>query len=109
MKHLERMRYFCYLATRLLLEEECSRIQAYAGTTEGDQSNIISILKVKPGENSGEEKGNLYYMYSKENKRYEQKTSAQMMETLTGLDKKLFRIIGLFDKYAPQNRDALKL
>lgn len=109
MKYLERIRYLCYLSSRLLSEEERSRIQLFAGTTKDDKCKIVSILKIKRTNNQVGKSENMYYMYSRKNERYEYKTPTEMKEIIGELDKKSFKIIGIIDKYNPQNTEVLEL
>lgn len=74
MNYLENIRYYLYVAKRILSPEEGSRIQAYVATTGNDLSKIISILKVKSLKKSDDKKNNIYYLYSIRDKKYVGKT-----------------------------------
>ena len=105
--YLENIRYYMYIARKILSKEECLRIHAYAATVGNDLSNIISILKVKPlNEN---EKDNIYYVYSTEDKKYICKTPEQMKQFIDGIDKNSLQIIGTFDRFNPKKIDELGL
>ena len=105
--YLENIRYYMYIARKILSKEECLRIHAYAATVGNDLSNIISILKVKPlNEN---EKDNIYYVYSTEDKKYICKTPEQMKQFIDGIDKNSLHIIGTFDRFNPKKIDELGL
>ena len=105
--YLENIRYYMYIARKILSKEECLRIHAYAATVGNDLSNIISILKVKPlNEN---EKDNIYYVYSTEDKKYICKTPEQMKQFIDGIDKNSLHIIGTFDRFNPKEIDELGL
>ena len=105
--YLENIRYYMYIARKILSKEECLRIHAYAATVGNDLSNIISILKVKPlNEN---EKDNIYYVYSTEDKKYICKTPEQMKQFIDGIDKNSLHIIGTFDRFNPEKIDELGL
>ena len=103
--YLENIRYYMYIARKILSKEECLRIHTYAATIGNDLSNIISILKVKPlNEN---EKDNIYYVYSTEDKKYICKTPEQMKQFIDGIDKNSLHIIGTFDRFNPKKIDEL--
>ena len=105
--YLENIRYYMYIARKILSKEECLRIHDYAATVGNDLSNIISILKVKPlNEN---EKDNIYYVYSTEDKKYICKTPEQMKQFIDGIDKNSLHIIGTFDRFNPKEIDELGL
>ena len=105
--YLENIRYYMYIARKILSKEECLRIHAYAATVGNDLSNIISILKVKPlNEN---EKDNIYYVYSTEDKKYICKTPEQMKQFIDSIDKNSLHIIGTFDRFNPKKIDELGL
>ena len=107
LNYLENIRYYMYIARKILSKEECLRIHAYAATVGNDLSNIISILKVKPlNEN---EKDNIYYVYSTEDKKYICKTPEQMKQFIDGIDKNSLHIIGTFDRFNPKEIDELGL
>lgn len=106
-EYLERIRYYQKIAEKLLSPEELSRLQSYVATINGDFSNIISILKVKPLNNSTG--NNIYYLYSPELKKYLNKTPEEMKEFIDGLDKDNFQIVGLYDRYNPRATEELEL
>ena len=64
-------------------------------------------MKVKPlNEN---EKDNIYYVYSTEDKKYICKTPEQMKQFIDGIDKNSLQIIGTFDRFNPEKIDELGL
>ena len=107
--YLENIRYYLYVAKKILSPEECSRIQAYAATIGNDLFRIISILKVKPLKAFDNKKNNIYYLYSTVDKKYVCKTPAEMKQFIGNIDKNSFHIIGTFDKFNPKETDALEL
>lgn len=109
-EYLESIRYYLYIARKILLPEEGRRIEAYVATIDGDMSNLISILKVKPSTNENNIKNrNLYYLYSNEEKKYKNKTPEEMKKFIEGLDSKSLNIIGTFDNYKPRKIEELEL
>lgn len=110
MEYLESIRYYMKIAQKLLTPEELRRIDAYAAVRGNNLNDIISILKVKPlnpNENRG--KGNIYYVYSTEDSKYKRKTPEEMKEFVDGVDKNSLRIVGMFDRYRPQDIEELEL
>lgn len=110
MKYLESIRYYMKIAQKLLTPEELRRIDAYAAVRGNNLNDIISILKVKPlhpTQNRGE--GNIYYLYSTEDSKYKRKTPEEMKEFVDGVDKNSLRIVGMFDRYRPQDIEELEL
>lgn len=109
MNYLENIRYYMYIARKILSPEEASRIQAYAATIGNDLSNILSILKIKPHKNSVNQKSNTYYLYSTKDKKYVSKTRDEMKQFISDLDRDSLKIIGTFDNYKPRGNDELEL
>lgn len=109
MNYLENIRYYLYVAKKILSPEECSRIQSYVATVGDDLSNIISILKVKPLIKSDDKNNNIYYLYSTREKRYIGKTSEAMKHFIDSVDKDSLHIIGTFDRFNPRKTDELEL
>ena len=107
MNYLENIRYYLYVAKKVLSPEEGSRIQSYVATVGDDLSNIISILKVKPLSNSNNK--NDYYLYSTAERKYESKTPEDMKEFVDGLAKDSLHIVGTFDRFNPREIDELEL
>lgn len=107
MQYLENIRYYLKVSKKLLSAEEASRIQAYAAIVGDDFSNIISILKVKPL-NQFENK-NRYYLYSKEEKKYIEKSPKEMKQVIHKLDKNSLHIVGTFDRFNPKEMTELEL
>ena len=109
MNYLENIRYYLYVAKKILSPEEGARIQAYAATIGNDLSRIISILKVKPLIKSDDKKNNIYYLYSTRDKKYVFKTPEEMKQFMDSIDKNSFHIIGTFDRFNPKETDELEL
>ena len=109
MNYLENIRYYLYVAKRILSPEEGSRIQAYVATTGNDLSKIISILKVKSLKKSDDKKNNIYYLYSIRDKKYVGKTPEEMKQVIDSIDKNSLQIIGTFDRFNPKEIDELEL
>lgn len=107
--YLENIRYYLYIARKILSSEECSRIKAYATVSGHNVSNIISILKIKPLNQSNTSNGNVYYIYSSKEQKYIYKTHEEMQEFLNGINKDTLNIIGTFDRYNPQNINELEI
>ena len=107
-RYLENIRYYSYLAEKLLSKEENKRITAYAATVNNDFSNIISIIKVK-GMDTDDSKENFYYVYSNFDKKYVRKEAKVIKKYIDGLDKNSLKIIGTFDKYSPRDINELEL
>ncbi len=102
LNYLENIRYYIYVARKILSPQECSRIQVYAVTKGNDVSDIISVLKVKPIDTSKDE--NLYYMYSKEENKYLNKTPEEMKKIMKEL-----QIVGIADRFSPRKNEELEL
>ena len=109
MNYLENIRYYLYVAKKILSPEEGARIQSYAATIGNDLSRIISILKVKPLIKSDDKKNNIYYLYSTRDKKYVFKTPEEMKQFMDSIDKNSFHIIGTFDRFNPKETDELEL
>lgn len=107
--YLENIRYYLYVAKKLLSKEECSRIQSYAATIGDDFSNIISILKVRHLNFSNSQNNNVYFLYSTKDRRYIEKTPEEMKLFIDSLDKDSLHIIGTFDKFYPRETSELEL
>lgn len=109
MNYLENIRYYLYVAKKILSPEEGARIQAYAATIGNDLSGIISIFKVKPFQKQDDEKNNIYYLYSNREKKYVGKTPEEMKQFIDSIDKNSLHIIGTFDRFNPKETDELEL
>ncbi len=109
MNYLENIRYYLYVAKKILSPEECSRIQAYAATVGDDLSNIISILKVNPLNKSKDKHDNIYYLYSTRDKKYIGKMPEEMKQFINGVDKDLLHIIGTFYRFNPRETSELQI
>ncbi|MGN1299476.1 MAG: hypothetical protein ACI4UE_05815 [Candidatus Scatovivens sp.] len=109
MNYLENIRYYLYVAKKILSPEEGKRIQAYVSTIGEDFSNIISILKVKPLNKSEDKNNNIYYIYSNEDKKYIAKTPEEMKQFIDEMDKEKLHIVGTFDRLNPQKVEELEL
>ncbi len=109
MNYLENIRYYLYVAKKILSPEDGARIQAYAATIENDLSGIISILKVNSLPKQDGEKNNIYYLYSKREKKYVRKTPEEMKQFIDSIDKNSLHIIGTFDRFNPKETDELEL
>lgn len=107
-RYLENIRYYSYLAEKLLSKEENKRIYAYAAMLNNDFSNIISIIKVK-GMDTDDPKENFYYVYSNSDKKYVRKSPKDVKEYINSFDKDSIKIIGTFDKYSPRDIKELEL
>ena len=107
--YLENIRYYLYVAKKLLSKEECSRIQSYAATIGDDFSNIISILKVRHLNFSNSQNNNVYFLYSTKDRIYIEKTPEEMKLFIDSLDKDSLHIIGTFDKFYPRETSELEL
>lgn len=109
LNYLESIRYYLYLARKLLPLKECIRIHPYVATIGDDLSHIISILKVSPINISDDQNNNLYYLYSADDKRYVSKTSEEIKDFIDGIGKDSLHIVGTFDKFNPRRTDELEL
>ena len=109
MNYLENIRYYLYVAKKILSPEEGARIKSYAATIGNDLSRIISILKVKPLKESDDKKNNIYYLYSAKDKKYVGKTPEEMKQFIDSIDKNSLQIIGTFDRFNPKETDELEL
>lgn len=109
MNYLENIRYYLYVAKKILSLEEGSRIQSYVATVGDDLSNIISILKVKPLNKSNDKNNNIYYLYSIRDKKYIGKTPEEMKQFIDGMDKDSLYIVGTFDRFNPRETNELEL
>lgn len=110
MGYLENIRYYMKIAQKLLTPEEISRLCPYVAVKSNNMNDIISILKVLPlhlTEKRGE--GNIYYLYSQEDNKYKRKTAEEMKDFIYGINKDSLRIVGMFDRYAPQSLEELEL
>lgn len=101
MGYLENIRYYEKVAEKVLSPKDTSRICAYVATVKNDFSNIISIIKVKPYNKEDGAKGNIYYMYSNEEKKYVGKTPEEVSQFIEKIDKDSLQIIGKYDRYSP--------
>ena len=109
MNYLENIRYYLYVAKKILSPEDGARIQAYVATIGNDLSKIISILKVKPLKKFDDKKNNIYYLYSTRDKKYVCKTPEEMKQFIDSIDKNSLQIIGTFDRFNPKEIDELEL
>ena len=107
-RYLENIRYYIYLANKILSKEERDRITAYTATANNDFSNIISIIKVK-GMDTDNPKENFYYIYSNSDNKYVRKVPKDVKEYINGFDKDSLKIIGTFDRYSPRDISELEL
>lgn len=96
--YLETIRYYMKVAEKLLTRGEASRLKAFAVVENGNMENIRSIIKVNMALNPGEPPRNVYYRFSKENKKYEEMTLEQTKEMFEGLENRKLKIIGVFDR-----------
>lgn len=103
--YLENIRCYNKLFKSFLTDDEYSRVTTYAAVVNNDLKNIISILKVK----QYDEADNLYYLYNKDQDKYEEKTPKEMKEFLKGLDKDSLKIIGNLDRRVRTEFDELEL
>lgn len=99
MNYLENIRYYIYVAKKILSPNELNRINTYVATVDDDKRNVISIFKVSPNEKDGL---NDYFMYSKEDKKYNEVSQVDMNNFLNSLNGKNVRIVGEFDRYRPK-------
>lgn len=106
--YLENIRYYLYIARKVLSPEEGKRIQVYVATQGDDVSNIISIIKVRSKEDKSK-KENLYYLYSAKNNKYINKSNEEIIEFLDDTNKDTLHIIGTFDRFNPREIDELDL
>lgn len=109
MGYLENIRYYIRFLEKLLSPEEASRLQAYVAVIEGDFSDIISILKIKPLNNYDDKNNNIYYVYSANDKKYIERTAEEMKQFIDGIDKNLLNIVGTFDRFDPREIGDLEL
>lgn len=105
MRYLENIRYYIYVAKKLLSAEEASRIDTYVATVDDDKKNIISIFKLRSKEKDGL---NEYFMYSNEEKKYNEVSQVKMNEFLDSLKGRDIKIIGEFDRYNPKPLSELE-
>lgn len=106
MQYLENIRHYIFFSNKLLSPEEASRIYSYVATVNDDLSNIISILKIAPTNNTS---NNIYYLYSNDDKTYIEQSPKQMKAFIDNLDKDSLKIIGTYDRYNPRNLEELEL
>lgn len=104
MNYLENIRYYVYVAQKILSPKEGRRLQAYVAKVGDDLSNIISIIKVK-----SDNKNNLYYVYSDKDNKYLYKTPEEMKNFIDNIDRDSLNIIGTFDRFNPRKIDELEL
>ena len=104
MNYLENIRYYVYVAQKMLSPKEGRRLQAYVAKVGDDVSNIISIIKVK-----SDNKNNLYYVYSDKDNKYLYKTPEEMKNFIDNIDRDSLNIIGTFDRFNPRKIDELEL
>lgn len=107
MNYLERIRYIISIGRRIFSPDEVSRIHSYVVSVGDDLSNLISIIKVSPAQDS--DKKNVYYLYSQEKQVYIKKTPEEMNQFLDSIDKNSIKIVGMFDRYNPRETEELEL
>lgn len=105
MNYLENIRYYIYVAKKLLSSDELNRINTYVATIDDDKRNVVSIFKVSPNEKDGL---NDYFMYSKEDKKYNEVSQMEMNDFLNSLSGRNVKIIGEFDRYCPMPLSELE-
>ena len=105
MNYLENIRYYIYVAKKLLPSDELNRINTYVATIDDDKRNVVSIFKVSPNEKDGL---NDYFMYSKEDKKYNEVSQIEMNDFLNSLSGRNVKIIGEFDRYRPMSLSELE-
>lgn len=105
MNCLENIRYYIYVAKKLLPSDELNRINTYVATIDDDKRNVVSIFKVSPNEKDGL---NDYFMYSKEDKKYNEVSQMEMNDFLNSLSGRNVKIIGEFDRYRPMPLSELE-
>ena len=105
MNYLENIRYYIFVTRKLLTPEECARIEPYVATVDDDKRNVISILKLRPNEKDGL---NGYYVYSKEERKYEEVSQTKMNDYLESLKGRDVKIVGKFDRYKPMSLSELE-
>lgn len=105
MNYLENIRYYIYVAKKLLPSDELNRINTYVATIDDDKRNVVSIFKVSPNEKDGL---NDYFMYSKEDKKYNEVSQIEMNDFLNSLSGRNIKIIGEFDRYRPMPLSELE-
>lgn len=105
MNYLENIRYYIYVAKKLLPSDELNRINTYVATIDDDKRNVFSIFKVSPNEKDGL---NDYFMYSKEDKKYNEVSQMEMNDFLNSLSGRNVKIIGEFDRYRPMPLSELE-
>lgn len=105
MNYLENIRYYIYVAKKLLPSDELNRINTYVATIDDDKRNVVSIFKVSPNEKDGL---NDYFMYSKEDKKYNEVSQMEMNDFLNSLSGRNVKIIGEFDRYRPMPLSELE-
>lgn len=109
MSYLENIRYYFYIAKKILSKEEISRIQSYVAIIGDDFSNIISILKVKLHQEGSDKKSNIYYLYSTKYRKYISKTPEEMKKYLDSINKNSLQMIGKFDRFCRVDREELEI
>lgn len=106
--YLENVENHRKLTERIFSFEERDRIVPYAGVVGDDYSNIISIIKLQPHPN--DKNGlNVYYVFSKEKNKYEEKSLTQLRDFLDRVDSKKFKIIGNTRAHAKIDLEELEL
>ena len=94
--YLENIRYYIYVVKRLLKPYETQKIQSYVATVDGNFDDIISIIRVRPDEENSRA---FYYLYSKDEKKYIEKTPEKIRDYLNSFEDKSLKIVGKFDRY----------
>lgn len=107
--YLENIRYYMKIVQKVLDPEDMRRIKAYAITYKDDLEKIISIIKLMPPQDSEKVKNNVYYLFSPTATKYVKQSPKSLNYILDNYQKYNLKIVGLFDKYNPQDIDELEL
>lgn len=106
--YLEVIENYRKLSEKVLSFEEAERIIPYAGVIGNDYSNIISIIKLRPHPNDKNGR-NAYYLFSKEDNKYKEKSAEELKEILEKIDPKKFKIVGNTRGYSKIDIEELEL
>lgn len=106
--YIETLENYRKMAGKVLSYEEVERIIPYAGVIGNDYSNIISIIKLKP--HPDDKDGlNTYYLFSKEENRYKEKTAQELKQFIENINPKNFKIVGNTRSHAKIDLRELEL
>lgn len=94
LNYLEQVANFKFFASRFISSEEFKRIELYALKVGESENDFISLIKLKPYNEDGKNK---FYLYSPDNKKYEEKSMEELKEKYNNA--KILQIAGKFRTY----------